>query len=295
MALERLSLPLAAVARAARRPQTLPAQVREVASTLVTASMWPFGFGGAEPARLGGGVESLPTAHTGRPSPVLLVHGFAANRSNWLAVRRHLGQAGYGEVDALNYNPFTHDIDEVADQVAERVDLLRRRTGCEHVHLIGHSLGGIIARYAVQVTGVEGVRVVATVASPHQGMRLARHGRRLGLGIPAAGVSLAPGSPVMQALRTTARSMSTHFVAYYSNLDMIVPGRRAMIREPELDAVNILVKDHGHLSVMLSRRLAASLVAQLAGADGVAGYASITGLASRRDRAPADLAPAVGQ
>jgi hypothetical protein len=61
-------------------------------------------------------------------------------------------------------------------------------------------------------------------------------------------------------------------VAYYSNLDLIVPARRAMIREPALGATNILVKDHGHLSIMFSRRLAASIVDQLAAAEGLPGY-----------------------
>jgi hypothetical protein len=76
----------------------------------------------------------------------------------------------------------------------------------------------------------------------------------------------------MRRLRTTARPMPTRFVAYYSNLDLIVPARRAMILEPELAATNILVKDHGHLSIMLSRRLASSIATQLGAAEGLPGY-----------------------
>jgi hypothetical protein len=45
-----------------------------------------------------------------------------------------------------------------------------------------------------------------------------------------------------------------------------------MILEPELEAANILVKDHGHLSIMFSRRLAQSVVDQLAAAEGLPGY-----------------------
>ena len=54
-----------------------------------------------------------------------------------------------------------------------------------------------------------------------------------------------------------------------------------MIAEPQLGATNILVKDHGHLSIMLSRRLADSVVDQLGAAEGLPGYGapvrSITG------------------
>jgi hypothetical protein len=76
----------------------------------------------------------------------------------------------------------------------------------------------------------------------------------------------------MRLLRSTARPLDTRFVAYYSNLDVVVPARRAMILEPELGATNILVKDHGHLSIMLSRRLATSIVTQLGAAEGLPGY-----------------------
>ena len=59
--------------------------------------------------------------------------------------------------------------------------------------------------------------------------------------------------------------MRTRFVAYYSNLDMLVPGRRAMITESVLRPRNILIKDEGHLSIMLSRRLADSIAERAAG------------------------------
>jgi len=42
-----------------------------------------------------------------------------------------------------------------------------------------------------------------------------------------------------------------------------------MILEPELEATNVLVKDQGHLSIMLSRRLASSVVDQLGAAEGL--------------------------
>jgi hypothetical protein len=45
-----------------------------------------------------------------------------------------------------------------------------------------------------------------------------------------------------------------------------------MILAPELAATNILVKDTGHLSIMFSRRLAQSVVDQLAAAEGLPGY-----------------------
>jgi triacylglycerol lipase len=269
--LERITRPIGSVVRAARRPETYPGHLRELTSTLLTASVWPSGWRGVE--IVGETADGDPDAAPSPvATPVLLVHGFGANKSNWLFVGRYLRQAGFGRVDALNYNPLVHDIPSLARQVVERARSLQERYDSERIHLIGHSLGGVLVRYAVQVLDLEGVGVAATVSSPHGGVRLARHASWMRIGYPASGIDLAPGSPVMRALHETARPLPTRFVAYYSNLDLIVPARRAMIQEPELGAINILVKDHGHVSIMLSRRLAMSLVAHLGAVEGLVGY-----------------------
>lgn len=259
--------PIAAVAHAARRPATYAGHLKELTSTLVTAGVYPFGF--RDP-----GFEADPR-HADSPvaTPVLLVHGYGANKSNWLFVKRYLLQAGFERVHALNYNPLSADIPELAARCAERAEEVRSHFGTDRIHVIGHSLGGIIARYAVQVHGLEGVDVCVTVAAPHGGVRMARHGSPIATLSPfASGVQLRPDSSVMTLLRHSAQESPTRYVAYYSNLDLIVPARRAMILEPELEATNILVKDTGHLSIMLSRRLSSSIVDQLGAAEGLAGY-----------------------
>lgn len=265
--IQRALTPVAAVAHAARRPATYAGHLKELTSTVVTAGVYPFGFRDpgfeAEPH-----FDDSPVA-----TPVLLVHGYGANKSNWLFVKRYLLQAGFGRVHALNYNPLTADIPALAARCATRAEEVRAHFGTERIHVIGHSLGGIIARYAVQVHGLEGVDVCVTVASPHGGVRMARHGSPIATLSPfASGVQLRPDSSVMTLLRHSAQPGPTRFVAYYSNLDLIVPARRAMILEPELEATNILVKDTGHLSIMLSRRLSSSIVDQLGAAEGLAGY-----------------------
>jgi len=284
--------PIGAVLHAARRPGTYRGHVTEALSTAVTAGMWPLGF-----ASFGdddGGEPDDPTTVT---TPVLLLHGYGANKSNWLYVRRYLNQAGFERVHAFNYNPFAADIPGLADQCVARAEELKDRFGTDRVHLIGHSLGGIIARYAVQVAGAEGVGVCITVVSPHGGVRLASYRSPVAKLSPmASGFQLRPQSSVLRALRSTARPLPTRFVAYYSNLDLVVPARRAMIVEPELAATNILVKDHGHLSIMLSRQLASSVVDQLAADEHLPGYGaplrSLAGAEVRRRGEAAAPAPA---
>ena len=267
-ALRRVTTPVSAVLTAARRRETYGGHVREATSALITAGIWPSGFRDPGAADFVGNEEPSPAA-----TPVLLVHGFGANKSNWMLVRRALEQAGYRRVHGVNYNPFAADLPGLAARVAERADQLRDHFGVDRVHVVGHSLGGLLARYAVSVDGFDGAATCVSIASPHGGVRLARHGSALARVSPlAASLQLRPDSDVMQRLRAGAAPGPTRFVAYYSNLDLIVPARRAMITEPELEATNILVKDHGHLSIMLSRRLATSVVAQLGATDGLAGY-----------------------
>jgi pimeloyl-ACP methyl ester carboxylesterase len=266
---------------AARRPTTYAGQFREAASTVITVGMWPLGFNDAGVAAM----ESLSEVASDVETPVLLVHGFGANKSNWMFLRRYLRQAGFGRVHALNYSALGNDIPTLANRCAERAAELRERLGAERVHLIGHSLGGVVARYATQVNGLDGAGVCITIASPHGGVRLARYGSPFAVMSPfPAGMQLRPGSEVMEALRSTAAPTTTRYVAYYSNLDLLVPARRAMILEPALRATNILVKDQGHLSIMFSRRLAQSVVDQLAAAEGLPGYGRPLGSLDSRAR-----------
>jgi pimeloyl-ACP methyl ester carboxylesterase len=119
--ISRVARPVAAVARAARRPATYSAHVRELTSTALTAAVWPLGLADwARPAIVG-----PPLADSAVATPVLLIHGFGANKSNWLFLERHLRHAGFGRVEAFNYNPLAHDIPALWPRSAS---LARRRS-----------------------------------------------------------------------------------------------------------------------------------------------------------------------
>ena len=68
-----------AVITGARRPQTLPTQLREVASGVVAGALYPLGYLDRGP----GGRMRATAAAGATNTPVLLVHGFLANKSNW--------------------------------------------------------------------------------------------------------------------------------------------------------------------------------------------------------------------
>lgn len=262
--------PVARVAATVGRAGTWVGHARELASTALTVGMWPTGVVNTPAA----GDPSEPRRDGG--DAVLLLHGLGANRSNWWFVTRQLRAAGFGCIHAFTDHAVGVDLPRLAARCAERIDDIGRRDGVERVHVIGHSLGGIVARYAIGVLGASGVATCVTIASPHGGVPLARLG--------SAGVigrQLRPDSPHMALMRSSAQESATRYVAYFSNLDVVVPARRAMIVEPELDATNVLVKDHGHFSVMLSRQLTSSLADHLRrGAEVGGGVAAMPGVGS---------------
>src|SRR5439155_5759941 len=122
------------------------------------------------------------------------IHGYGANKSNWFFVDRELRSAGFERIHALNYNPLTAGIPDIAARATQRARELMDHFGTDRIHIVGHSLGGIVGRYAVQLGGLEGVEVCITIGSPHHGTPMAR----FGLGVTAR--QLRPGSDVLRRL-----------------------------------------------------------------------------------------------
>lgn len=252
------SEPAKVVTTALRRPETYLGYARETLHTARCAALYPFGI--VEAALRTG----RPAGDTIHDTPVLLVHGYGHNRSGWFLVERLLRAAGFTSVHTMNYVAFGRDgVPELAERLAARVASIRALTGAEKVHLVGHSNGGILIRWFVQELGGDQVVDTAiTVASPHEGT-VAAHAAPG----PCAR-DLRPGSNVMRRLAAGARPTPVRWIAYYSNLDaLVMPAPSAMLRQPVLHATNVLVKDHGHIGMMVSPKVARSIVAQLEAAE----------------------------
>ena len=231
------------------RPGTYVGYAREAATLAQCVVRYPFGV-------MDGGLRNgRPSGDDVHDTPTLLVHGFGHNRSGWFVLNQHLRRAGFTSVHTWNYDPWRHDIPELAEMLSDRVEMLRGLTGADRVNVVGHSLGGILLRWYVQeLSGDARVRNAITVASPHEGTRLATFipGRR---GRIAS--ELAPGSWLLRRLAHSAHPTPVRWVAFYSNLDFFVqPATSAMITAPALNATNVFVKDAGHLSILLSPQVA---------------------------------------
>ena len=212
-------------------------------------------------------------------TPILLVHGLIDNRSVFTLLRRTLRRRGFGRVITVNYSPFTHDIRSAASKLQVMVEAICEQTGYEKVHVIGHSLGGVIARYYVQRLGGDArVHTLCTLGSPHAGTSAARL-------LPSPVVrQLRRDSDLMAELAQPARGCRTRFVAYWSDLDqLIVPKRSARIDHPDLRVRNVLLHGVGHMSLPIDRGVVhdiATLLAHLdeTGSTVTAGVSSIDAL-----------------
>jgi pimeloyl-ACP methyl ester carboxylesterase len=209
-------------------------------------------------------------------TPIILVHGLVDNSSIFIALRRSLRRRGFGRVITLDYSPLSQDVRQVARRLAALVERTCEETGYERVHVIGHSLGGLVARYYVQRLGGDArVHTLCTLGSPHGGTSTARL-------LPSRLVKqLRPGSPIVAELAEPAPGVQTRFVAFWSDLDeLIVPKRAARLDHPDLHARNVLLRGVGHMSLPINPRVVreiASLLAHLdeQGATVTAGVTSI--------------------
>jgi pimeloyl-ACP methyl ester carboxylesterase len=180
------------------------------------------------------------------PPPVVLLHGFIDNRSVFVLLRRSLVQHGRHRVESLNYSPLTCDIRTAAELLGRHIEEICDRTGSPQVDVVGHSLGGLIARYYVQCLGGDlRVRTLVTLGTPHSGTRVA----------PLANAhpivrQMRPDSPLIQELRKPAPGCRTRFVSFWSDLDHLMdPLESACVAHPDLHAENVRVTGVGHLAL----------------------------------------------
>ncbi|WP_093773429.1 triacylglycerol lipase [Streptomyces sp. 136MFCol5.1] len=227
-----------------------------------------------EPSTAPAGTAALPVESPDRP-PVVLLHGFIDNRSVFVLLRRSLTRHGWHHLESLNYSPLTCDIRTAAELLGRHVEEICGRTGHHEVDIVGHSLGGLIARYYVQrLGGDRRVRTLVTLGTPHGGTAVA----------PMASAhpivrQMRSGSAPIEELRRPAPGCRTRFVSFWSELDqVIVPAEAACIDHPDLDAQNVRVSGIGHLALPVHPAVAAGIRHALESpeaAPGLAGTASV--------------------
>ncbi len=186
---------------------------------------------------------------------LLLIHGYQCNRAVWWWLAPRLSARGFN-VATVNLEPVHADIDSYVAAVAARIEVLCRESGAEKLVLVGHSMGGLVARAYLRRCGRRRVACLLTLGSPHQGSELAH------LGMGANARQMESGSDWLQQLGREPLTVPS--VALYSPHDNYVmpqdsaklPGARvialpglghlAMLSSPAvLEAITAAVEESG--------------------------------------------------
>jgi alpha-beta hydrolase superfamily lysophospholipase len=105
------------------------------------------------------------------PRPVVLIHGLLGNSTNFLSLRSHLAERGVGHFVNFSYLPRL-DFQRLAPQLRETIETVCQRTGATQVDVVGHSLGGVVGRYLLEIGDGHRIRRLVTLGSPYCASRI---------------------------------------------------------------------------------------------------------------------------
>jgi len=205
-------------------------------------------------------------------APVLLVHGVLCNSGSMHDLRSALVARDIHPVYTLSYGPPLASIEQFVDQLAVKIDAILAATGARRVALVGHSMGGLVARAYLRRHGPAKVSTVVTIGAPHHGSVHAWLFPGVCLG------QLRPNNAWLAELnRSEAAPSGVRVVSLWSWHDsMVAPQTSGELA----GAVNIALAGIGHNALVANPRVFALVAeelkrdAQAAPADSRAGEAS---------------------
>ncbi|MFC9120488.1 esterase/lipase family protein [Streptomyces sp. NPDC057067] len=120
----------------------------------------------AAPAARAAAAQPLSTS-----TPVVFVHGYTGNASNWVTARSVFQLNGWSSSNlfAYEYNSYGNNITN-AQGLATFVNDVKSRTGASKVAIVNHSMGGLVSQYYLKVLGGNtSVSHLASIAGANHG------------------------------------------------------------------------------------------------------------------------------
>ena len=109
------------------------------------------------------------------PIPIILVHGYFANRGYFAGLVRRLESRGVAPIFTPNLASSFATIERYAEELGAAIERIAGAGDAQAI-VIAHSMGGLGARAYLCAHGARRVRKLITIASPHHGTVHARFG-----------------------------------------------------------------------------------------------------------------------
>lgn len=203
----------------------------EFISICLTLLMYPFGITNS-PDTPGGDRTGIP---------VIFLHGLFHNRAVWLWYKFRLRRHGLTDLYTINLHIWK-DVETLTERVAMLIDELRHQRGIEKVHLVGHSMGGVIARNYLQIRGgAEKVDRCILLGTPNSGSKM------VSFVVTSLGKNLIPSSPFLNNLNAQPFPNKVHLTNIYSRHDnLVLPFESCLLK----DQHNVELTGIGHNALL---------------------------------------------
>ena len=194
---------------------------------------------------------------TGHQRIMALLPGYLENAATMALMRRRLERALGIPVMTLTPPRYFGSIEALAQDYRRQIDRWLTESGARQIDLIGHSMGGLLARVLVEQLGLAGVvGYLVTVGTPHLGSALAP------LAIGKNARQMERESAFLKELNARSVPPDVCYIGICSAHDNVVlPWRNAL--SPRGD--NFTLRFRGHLTLVFSRMVVDLIVEKLAG------------------------------
>ncbi|MGY4535429.1 pimeloyl-ACP methyl ester carboxylesterase [Pseudomonas sp. TE3786] len=197
--------------------------------------------------------------------PIFLVHGINSSPRNWQELAANLDTKRFQLL--LFHFPSGVPLNNSAYMLSLGIRDVQRRLKPARMHVMAHSMGGLVARRALQMLNEEDSRnlcLFITLATPWDGHPSAATGlERMPIEVPVW-KDMSPGSPYLQQLFASplpAHIKQWMLVAYAGNSrlleepnDGVVPLASELRNAAQDEATRLYLLNENHTSILQSRR-----------------------------------------
>ena len=193
------------------------------------------------------------------PETVLLLHGFFQTRNIWEVMETRLRRDGYGvlslNLGGLLWRYNTRSIYKQGAFLAEKMEAISHKYGLKGFHVVGHSMGGLVARHYIQRHGGDRrVKSLVTLGTPHHGTPTALLGVALMGGglLSTSPMQMLPRSKLLRQLHEEGFPPQIPLTSIYSKQDLICPWWASVLHpslgEKEIRSIELRGVGHSELT-----------------------------------------------